>query len=372
MSTNDHVATAGTTPTAPTGKTLSLQDVTTYLRVGRELKPVILRVDLHIEPGEIVGLVGESGSGKSMTARTIGGVLPKGADAEGKLLLDGKDLFEMSRRARREVQAKEIGFVFQDPRAYIDPLWRVGDHMTEAMRVHLGFSRSEARTRAIELLDAVGIDQPERRMHQFPDELSGGMLQRVMIAGALSVNPSVLLADEATTAVDVTTQAEIVKLLGRLSVERGLSVLFITHDLALADIVCSRVCVMYAGRIVEVREGRQIFDDPIHPYTIDLLAARPTIAHRVARLPVIKGVPTSAMDAPAGCPFHPRCRFALDECREGVPAMVPVRGGMARCFRAHEDLAAMSAAMSAQESTQESTTESNFSPTSGGRDAAHG
>jgi oligopeptide/dipeptide ABC transporter ATP-binding protein len=321
---------------------LSLREVTTYLRVGKELKPVILRVDLHIEPGEIVGLVGESGSGKSMTARTIGGVLPRGAVAEGQLLLDGENLLEMPRRMRREIQAKEIGFVFQDPRAYIDPLWRVGDHMTEALRVHLGLSGSESRARAVELLDAVGIDQPERRMHQFPDELSGGMLQRVMIAGALSVNPSILLADEATTAVDVTTQAEIVKLLGRLSAQRGLSVLFITHDLALADIVCSRVCVMYAGRIVEVREGRQIFEDPIHPYTIDLLAARPSIEHRVARLPVIRGVPTSAMDAPSGCPFHPRCRFALDECREGVPAMVPVRGGMARCFRAHEDLAALS------------------------------
>ncbi len=328
--------------TAHAGRSLSLHEVTTYLRMGKELKPVILRVDLHIEPGEIVGLVGESGSGKSMTARTIGGVLPRGAVAEGELLLDGQNLLEMPRRARREVQAKEIGFIFQDPRAYIDPLWRVGDHMTEAMRVHLGLSRSESRARAVELLDAVGIDQPERRMHQFPDELSGGMLQRVMIAGALSVNPSVLLADEATTAVDVTTQAEIVKLLARLSAERGLSVLFITHDLALADIVCSRVCVMYAGRIVEVREGRQIFEDPIHPYTIDLLAARPTIERRVTRLPVIKGVPTSAMDAPPGCPFHPRCRFAIDECREGVPAMVPVRGGLARCFRAHEDLAAMS------------------------------
>ena len=156
----------------------------------------------------------------------------------------------------------------------------------------------------------------------------------------------------------MTTQAEIIKLLGRLSAERGLSVLFITHDLALADIVCSRVCVMYAGRIVEVREGRQIFDDPIHPYTIDLLAARPTIEHRVARLPVIKGVPTSAMDAPTGCPFHPRCRFALDECRTGVPAMVDVRGGMARCFRAHEDLSSSGVAQASSD------------PREGGRDAA--
>ena len=336
------VAVDSSNTTERTGLSLSLEGVTTYLRFGRELKSVISRVDLRIEPGEIVGLVGESGSGKSMTARTIAGVLPRGAVTEGALLLGGENLLEMPRRRRRDVQAKEIGVIFQDPRAYIDPLWRVEVHMTEAMRVHLGLSRSEARARAIELLDSVGIDQPERRMRQFPDELSGGMLQRVMIAGALAVGPSVLLADEATTALDVTTQAEIVKLLGDLSSRRGLSVLFITHDLALADLVCSRVCVMYAGRIVEMREGRQIFENPMHPYTIDLLAARPTIQHRVERLPVIKGVPTSAMDAPSGCPFHPRCRFVLDACREAVPALMPVRGGLVRCFRANEELRAQS------------------------------
>jgi oligopeptide/dipeptide ABC transporter ATP-binding protein len=317
---------------------LTLDEVTTYLRVGRQLKPVIVRVDLELRPGEILGLVGESGSGKSMTARTIAGVLPDGATTDGAIRLDDVDLLTMSRRDRRAVQAKEIGVIFQDPRAYVDPLWRVAVHMTEATRVHLGTSKADASARAIELLAAVGIDQPERRMHQFPDELSGGMLQRVMIAGALMMEPSILLADEATTALDVTTQAEIVKLLARLSAERGLSVLFITHDLALADIVCDRVCVMYAGRIVEVREGRQIFDDPIHPYTIDLLAARPTIKRRIDRLPVIKGVPTSAMDAPSGCPFHPRCQFALEACTSGVPALVPVRGGFVRCIRAHETL----------------------------------
>ena len=164
--------------------------------------------------------MGESGSGKSMTARTIAGVLPRGALAEGELLLGGENLLAMPHRKRRDIQAKEIGVIFQDPRAYIDPLWRVEVHMTEAMRVHLGLSRSESRARAVELLDSVGIDQPERRMRQFPDELSGGMLQRVMIAGALAVGPSVLLADEATTALDVTTQAEIVKLLGELSSRR--------------------------------------------------------------------------------------------------------------------------------------------------------
>jgi oligopeptide/dipeptide ABC transporter ATP-binding protein len=317
---------------------VSLEEVTTYLRFGKQLRPVVLRIDLRMEPGEIVGLVGESGSGKSMTARTIAGVLPPGAVTEGTLRLGGEDLLALPRRRRRQVQAKEIGMVFQDPRAYVDPLWRIEVHMTEAMRVHLGYSKSQARTRAVELLARVGIDQPERRMRQFPDELSGGMLQRVMIAGALAVGPTVLLADEATTALDVTTQAEIVRLLADLRLENGLSVLFITHDLALADIVCDRVCVMYAGRVVEVREGRRIFEDPLHPYTIDLLAARPTVSHRADRLPVIRGVPTSAMDAPAGCPFHPRCRFALDACGEGVPALVPVRGGSVRCIRAHEAL----------------------------------
>jgi oligopeptide/dipeptide ABC transporter ATP-binding protein len=307
---------------------LVLEDVTTYLRFGRELKSVILRVDLQHRARRDRRAGGRVGK-RQVDDRPHDRRSPAARRGHrGALLLGGENLLEMPRRKRRDVQAKEIGVIFQDPRAYIDPLWRVEVHMTEAMRVHLGLSRSEARARAIELLDSVGIDQPERRMRQFPDELSGGMLQRVMIAGALAMGPSVLLADEATTALDVTTQAEIVKLLGDLSSKRGLSVLFITHDLALADLVCTRVCVMYAGRIVEVREGRQIFENPIHPYTIDLLAARPTIQHRVERLPVIKGVPTSAMDAPSGCPFHPRCRFALDECRKATPALVPVRGGL--------------------------------------------
>jgi len=318
--------------------TLTLEGVTTYVRMRKLLRPVILDVGFFVRPGEIVGLVGESGSGKSMTARTIAGALPRGAVAEGVVGLGEENLLTVSRRRRREVQGKQIGMIFQDPKAYIDPLWRVEVHMTEGMRVHLGLSKSEARARAIDLLSAVGLDQPERRMRQFPEELSGGMLQRVMIAGALSVEPSILLADEATTALDVTTQAEIVSLLGRLRAERGLSVLFITHDLALADQICDRICVMYAGRIVEVREGRGIFEDPLHPYTKDLLAARPNIRKRVARLPVIKGTPTSAMDAPSGCAFHPRCRFAVEACTTTFPQLTAVSGGFVRCIRAGEQL----------------------------------
>ena len=271
-----------------------------------------------------------------MTARTIAGVLPDGAVSMGMLHLGGENLLEMSRRRRRGVQAKEIGMIWQDPRAYIDPLWRIEVHMTEAMRVHLGLSKSEARTRAIDLLASVGIDRPERRMRQFPHELSGGMLQRVMIAGALSVEPSVLLADEVTTALDVTTQAEVVKLLDRIRAERGLAVLFITHDLALASLICDRVCVMYAGRIVEARQGRRIFEHPLHPYTMGLLAARPQIDRKVDRLSVIRGVPASAMDAPPGCAFHPRCRFAVHGCGDSVPVPVPVQGGSVSCIRVHE------------------------------------
>jgi oligopeptide/dipeptide ABC transporter ATP-binding protein len=326
----------GETPAAG-DVTLALEQVTTSLMVGSRLRPVIIDVDITLRAGEIVGLVGESGSGKSMTARTIANALPPSSTATGSVLLNGENLLTMRRRRRRAVQP-QIGMIFQDPRAFIDPLWRVEDHMTEGMRVHLGLSRSEARTRAIELLDTVGIDQPEKRMRQYPGQLSGGMLQRVMIAGALSVEPTVLLADEATTALDVTTQAAIVRLLDRLRAERGLSVLFITHDLALANSICDRVCVMYAGRLVEVREGRRIFDDPRHPYTMGLLAARPGIETRSARLPVIAGTPISAMEAPDGCAFHPRCPYVLEACRQGVPDLVSVPGGIARCLRATEDL----------------------------------
>lgn len=331
-----------TEPTDAGAVTLALQGMSTSLRVGSGLRPVVLGVDLEVRAGEIVGLVGESGSGKSMTARTIADALPPGARSSGSVLLEGEDLLAMSRRRRRAVQPA-IGMIFQDPRSFIDPLWRVEDHLTEGLRVHRGLSRSEARTRAIELLDTVGIDQPERRIHQYPGEMSGGMLQRVMIAGALSVEPTVLLADEATTALDVTTQAAIVRLLDSLRRERGLAVLFITHDLALANAICDRVCVMYAGRVVEVRSGRRIFDDPRHPYTMGLLAARPNVDSKTERLPVIKGTPINAMDAPRGCAFHPRCPYALPECLEAVPPLIAVPGGVARCIRAEEGAARLHA-----------------------------
>lgn len=313
--------------------TLELESLTTSLSSGGRLQAVVLGLDLRIDRGEIVGVVGESGSGKTVTVRSIVGALPSHAVLEGSIRVQGEELVGVSRRRLREIRGKHIGMIFQDPRAYIDPLWRVGTHMTEGMRTHLGLSRSEARQRGIKLLGEVGLGHPERVFHQYPGELSGGMLQRVMIAGALAVEPILLLADEATTALDVTTQAEIVSLIGQLRADRGLSVLFITHDLALASLICDRVCVMYAGRSVEQREGKGVFYDPRHPYTQGLLAARPDIFRKLDRLKVISGNPTTAMEAPDGCAFHPRCPYADERCASEVPTPVAITGGMARCWR---------------------------------------
>ena len=322
--------------TAPrTGALVQLRDVTVRLSTPTGPAPVLLDVDLELRRGEIVGLVGESGSGKSMTARTIMRALPAGAQVEGDVLFDGEPVPEGGRRLR-ELRAHRTAMVFQEPRAYVDPLYRVEDHITEGIRAAGTHTRAQARERALELLEQVGIRDGERRLRQYPGELSGGLLQRVAIAGALAGDPDLLIADESTTALDVTTQAEIVKILTRLRDERGLSVLFITHDLALAAEVCDRVCVMYAGRIVEDQGGTGVFEDPRHPYTHALLAARPSLDARAeAGLEVIPGRPTSAFAAPPGCSFHPRCPFADDAagCRTVVPPLAPVSGVPVACLR---------------------------------------
>ena len=319
-----------------TGRPLvELRGVTVRLPTPEGPSPVLLDVDLTLRAGEIVGLVGESGSGKSMTARTIVRALPAGATVEGEVRWDGAPA-PTGGRALRELRARRAAMVFQEPRAYVDPLYRVEDHITEGIRA-AGTSRDDAHARAVELLGQVGIRDGERRLRQYPGELSGGMLQRAVIAGALAGDPGLLIADEATTALDVTTQAEIVKILLRLRDERGLAVLFITHDLALAAEVCDRVCVMYAGRIVEAQDGAGIFEEPRHPYTHALLAARPNLEERaVSGLAVIPGQPTSGLEAPPGCSFHPRCPFASEEagCGTQVPLLAPVDGVPVACWRA--------------------------------------
>ena len=300
---------------------LALRSVTTELPIRGSYYPVVNDVSLSVARGEVVGLVGESGSGKSMTARTILRLLPPGAHTRGEVWFDGLNLLAEGTRALRAIRARRAAMIFQDPRAHIDPLWTAGDHLAEGLRVHGGLGRGDARRRALELLANVGITDGERVLRAYPGELSGGMLQRVMIAGALAGDPDLLIADEPTTALDVTIQAEIVAIFDALRRERELAMLFITHDLELASAICDRVVVLYAGRIMEEQPAETLFAAPTHPYTVGLLAARPALELRSERLTVIPGRPPTPAEAPDGCPFHPRCAFAVDACQAEVPPL---------------------------------------------------
>ena len=306
------------------------------LRVTLGAGTVLRGVDFAIAPGEALGLVGESGSGKSMTARAIGRLLPRGAQSEGTITFDGAEVTQLDGKGLRRYRG-QVAMVFQDPRAHVNPVRRIGDFMTEALRANQGVPAAEARGRAAGMLAQVGIDDGERRLRQYPHELSGGMLQRVMIAAALLTEPLLLLADEPTTALDVTTQAEVMAILDDLRREFGLAMLFITHDLELAAAICDRTAVMYAGQVVEIRASALLHDDPLHPYTAALAAARPDIAQTRARLRAIPGRPLSAFEAPPGqCAFAPRCPHAAAGCREHVPALAELDGGLSRCARAAE------------------------------------
>jgi oligopeptide/dipeptide ABC transporter ATP-binding protein len=312
---------------------LELQSVTTELLIGGRHHPVVRDVSFAIGRAEVLGLVGESGSGKSMTARTILRLLPSGARTQGRVLFDGLDLLAEPARALRAIRARRVAMIFQDPRAHIDPLWTAGDHLGEGLRVHGGLSRQDARRRALELLADVGIDDGERVLRAYPGELSGGMLQRVMIAGALAGEPELLIADEPTTALDVTIQAEIVAIFDALRRERELAMLFITHDLELASAICDRVIVMYAGRVMEEQPTEGLFSAPAHPYTVGLLAARPSIEARSDRLAVIPGRPPTPIETPTGCPFHPRCPFVVDACTGEVPPLRRIDPGVSSACR---------------------------------------
>jgi oligopeptide/dipeptide ABC transporter ATP-binding protein len=315
---------------------LSVESLTVSLPVGGLRRQVLRDVSLELEHGEAVGLVGESGSGKSMTARAIARLLPPGAGLSGRILFDGREVISMARSALRAYRA-EVAVVFQDPRAHVNPVHRIEDFMSEALVVNRGVSRAEARRRAAAALAEVGIDDPERRLRQYPHELSGGMLQRVMIATALLTDPRVLLADEPTTALDVVTQSEVMAILDELRRFRALTLLFITHDLELAGAVCDRTVVMYAGEVVEERASTLLHEDPLHPYTAALVAARPDITATADRLAAIPGRPLSAFEAPAAeCAFAARCTFAEKRCTELHPGIEQLAGGTVRCLRAHD------------------------------------
>jgi oligopeptide/dipeptide ABC transporter ATP-binding protein len=298
---------------------------------GRELAAVD-DVSFFVRRGETLGLVGESGSGKSVTALSIVRlVAPPGRVASGRVMLEDVDLFSLDERAMQRVRGRRIGFVFQEPMVALDPVYTIGQQIAETLRVH-GLARgAAARTRAIELLDAVRVPDPARRADEYPHQLSGGLRQRAMIALALCAEPSLLIADEPTTALDVTVQAEILDLLRDMRRTFNLSLLLITHDLGVVSEMADRVAVMYAGRIAEIGPVRQVIDAPWHPYTRALLASVPGV-HAGARLQTIPGQVPSIADRPAGCAFAPRCPDRFAACDALSPAVIVDDGHEVSCF----------------------------------------
>jgi oligopeptide/dipeptide ABC transporter ATP-binding protein len=301
------------------------------LPVQGEHRTVIHRVDLTVPAGTAVGLVGESGSGKSLTARSVLRLLPPGARVGGDVRFQGSSIAAMDTAALRRLRSHEVAMIFQDPRAHINPLRTIGDFLTEGLITTRGERRAVAEARAMDLLREVGIADAPRRLRQRPAELSGGLLQRVMIAAALLTEPRMLLADEPTTALDVTTQAEVMAIIDEARVQRGLAMLFITHDLALASAVCDTIAVMYAGSVVEQLPAARLHDGSCHPYTRALLASRPDPGAGAQPLRAIEGRPLSAFEAGPGCAFAPRCPAAQDSCATKRPLPEPTGDGRTAC-----------------------------------------
>ncbi|WP_284266450.1 dipeptide/oligopeptide/nickel ABC transporter permease/ATP-binding protein [Roseicyclus amphidinii] len=298
---------------------LTLDNLQTQFHVKDRVYRAVGGVTLSVKPGECLGIIGESGSGKSVTALSVMGLVasPPGLITGGSVHYRGEDLVGAPYRKLRTLRGREVAYIFQDPLATLHPLYRVGDQLIEAIRVHRAISREEGRKKAIELLEAVRIPNAASRVNDYPHEMSGGMRQRVGIAMALANDPEVIIADEPTTALDVTVQAQILSLLDDLRRERGLAIVFITHDFGVVGQLCDRVAVMYAGRIVEEGPTRAILDAPRHPYTAGLMACVPELGGGRRRLEAIPGLPPAVDDLPPGCAFAPRCDRATEACRAG-------------------------------------------------------
>ena len=315
---------------------LNVQDLHTVFGAGKEAVKAVRGVSLAVGRGETLGIVGESGSGKSVTALSVLRLLmPPGRVASGRVLLDGTDLLPLSERQMRGVRGARIAMVFQDPMTALNPTLTVGEQITETILAHQQVTKAEARAKALDWLTRVRVALPERRLRQFPHELSGGMRQRVMLAIAFSCRPEVLLADEPTTALDVTVQAQILDLMDELKAELGTAIVLITHDLGIVAERCDHVAVMYAGEIVEYAPARELFAAPKHPYTQALLAALPDWRRPRSDepLPALPGQPPSLVHIPPGCPFAPRCPQAFALCPVRVPANTSLDNGRTvRCL----------------------------------------
>jgi len=309
---------------------LELQGVRTYFTTDEGVAKAVDGVDYELLEGETLGLVGESGCGKSVTALSIMGLIPDppGKTVGGRILFKGRDLLQVTPAELRRIRGNEIAMIFQEPMTALNPVFTVGNQIAEAVRLHQGLDREAARQRAIEMLDLVGIGNPEDRVDSYPHQLSGGMRQRVMIAMAMSCDPALLIADEPTTALDVTVQAQILELIRDLQQKTGMSVLLITHDLGVVAEVADHVAVMYAGKVIEYAGVEELFERPRHPYTIGLFRSLPDLAAPGERLHTIPGTVPSAFRFPSGCRFRTRCPLAAERCADEEPELARVEDSM--------------------------------------------
>ena len=321
---------------APGALILQVRDLRTYFYTRAGIVKAVDGIDFDLHEGETLGIVGESGCGKSMTARSLLRLVPRpaGRIVSGQILLEGEDLVTKTEEEMRQVRGKRISMILQDPQTSLNPLYTIGNQLREALgQTHKENTRSMVR-RAIDALRSVNVAAPERRLHDYPHQMSGGMKQRVVGAIAISCEPSVIIADEPTTALDVTIQLQYLRLLKEIQESTGLAIIFITHDFGVVARMCDRVAVMYAGRIVEQGPVRNIFNNPSHPYTEALIASVPKLEERVEWLYSIEGQPPLLRDLPPGCRFAPRCTEARDKCLEEYPPTYPIGPGhTADCWR---------------------------------------
>jgi peptide/nickel transport system ATP-binding protein len=316
---------------------LKIRSLRTHFFTDEGVAKAVDGMDLELEEGGTLGLVGESGCGKSVTALSIMRLIPSpsGRIVEGEITFNGTNLLTLSEAEMRKIRGRYISMIFQEPMTSLNPVFQIGDQISEVLRLHEGMSRKEAGNRSVEMLKLVGIPAPERRVMEYPYQLSGGMRQRAMIAMALACSPKLMIADEPTTALDVTIQAQILELMNRLQKEKGMSLILITHNLGVIAETARKVAVMYAGRIVEYTDVRSIFSFPKHPYTQGLLKSIPWLgAHhgRKEKLEAIPGLVPSLLDLPVGCKFSNRCKYAFDRCVEESPLLDLIPGHLVRCW----------------------------------------
>lgn len=323
-------------------KLLEISNLKTYFFVDNRQIPAVNGVDIYINEGETLGVVGESGCGKSVTSLSVMGLLghTPGRVVDGSIKFKGNNLITLSEDEMREIRGNEIAMIFQEPMTSLNPVYKIGAQIGEAVKLHLKYDKKKTREHVINMLKLVGIPRAEEIIDEFPHQLSGGMRQRVMIAMAMACNPTLLIADEPTTALDVTIQAQILELMKKLKEEKRTAIMLITHDLGIVAEMCDRVVVMYAGKVVEEAEVIEIFENPKHPYTKGLLNSIPKLGQKADRLDSIPGnVPTPA-NMPKGCKFAPRCSQVMDICKEKDPELLQIsKGHQCRCFLYEKELA---------------------------------